>query len=281
MTQSFANIQPNFLELTPCRVTYKGVDVGATLGNVVVKISDKLSDLKADQLGTTIVDKRVSGQVYTVEFEIAQVQEKTNWKILFPPHQLVEQGGNTGFYFDAQIGYSMRSGAGQLVLHPLSKADTDKSEDFLFYLAASEVTSDFGFSPTEQVKMKCTMTIYPDFTTQPSRFFFFGDPAIDLVPASAAAAVAGTGNVGNGTVSGITAFSGVTKTETVSMQCVTAGTGGSFYVLGSSSGPLGLATVGIGFNASGGEIAFLINNGGTPFAVNDSFTIATTAANYG
>jgi len=281
MTQSFANITPNFLELSPCRVTYKGVDVGATLGNVVVKISDKLSELKADQLGTTPIDKKVSGQIYTVEFEIAEVQNKDNWKILFPPHQLVEQGGNTGFYFDAQIGYSMRSGAGFLNLHPLSKPDTDLSEDFNCYLAASEVTSDFGFSPTDQTKMKVVMTLYPDFSTQPSRFFFFGDPNIELLPASAAQAVAGTGNVGNGTVTDETAFSGFTKTETISMQCVTAGTGGQFYVSGSSSGPLGLATVGLLFNASGSEIAFLINNGVTPFAVNDSFTIATTAANYG
>lgn len=281
MTQSFATINPSNLELTPCRVTYKGVDIGATLGNVSVKIADKLSDLYADQLGKTPIDKRVSSQTYTVEFEIAEVQDKDNWKILFPPHQLVEQNGNTGFYFDAQIGYSMRSGAGPLILHPLSKPNTDLSEDFLFYLAASEVTSDYVFSPTEQVKMKIVMTVYPDFTTQPSRFFFFGDPSIDLIPASAAAAVAGTGNVGNGTIGSLTAFSGFTKTETVSVQCVIAGTGGEFYVSGSSSGPLGLATVGIGFNASGSEIAFLITGGGTPFAINDSFTIATTAANYG
>ena len=34
---SFATITPGNFELTPCRVNYKGVDLGATLGNVKVK----------------------------------------------------------------------------------------------------------------------------------------------------------------------------------------------------------------------------------------------------
>lgn len=281
MTQSFAVINPNNLELSPCRVTYKGRDLGATLGNVSVKIQDSLSEIYADQLGKTPIDKRVSAQKYTVDFEIAEVQNKENWSVLFPPHQLITQNGNQAFYFDAQIGYSMRSGAGPLVLHPLSKPDTDLSEDFYFYLAASEVNSDDTFSPTEQNKMKITMTIYPDFSVQPSRFFILGDPDIGLIPAFAGAATAGTGNMGDGTVTNITAFSGFTKTEIVSLQCVVAGSAGEFYIQGTQSGPLGLATVGLTFNASGQEISFLINNGGTPFAQNDSFTISTTGANYG
>lgn len=280
MTQSFATINPNNLELSPCRVTYKGRDLGATLGNVSIKIADSLSEIYADQLGKTPIDKRVSAQKYQVSFEIAEVQNKANWSVLFPPYSLVTQGGEQAFYIDAQIGYSMRGGAGPLILHPLSKANTDLSEDFYFYLAASESSSDNTFSPTDQNKMKITMDIYPDFSVQPSRFFIVGDPAIALIPAFAGSATAGTGNVGNGTVTNITAFSGSTLTETISMQCVIAGSAGEFYTQGSQSGPLGLATVGLTFNAVGQEISFKINNGGTPFAVNDSFTIATTGANY-
>lgn len=280
MTQSFATINPNNLELTPCRVTYNGRDLGATLGNVAIKIADGLSELYADQLGKTPIDKRVTSQKYQVSFEIAEVQAKINWSVLFPPYSLVTQGGQTGFYVDAQIGYSMRSQAAPLILHPLSKANTDLSEDFYFYLAASESNSDNTFSPSDQNKMKITMDIYPDFTTQPSRFFFYGDPSVGLIAASVGAATAGTGNVGNGTLTNLVAFSGFTKTETVSVQCVTPGTAGEFYVQGTTSGPLGLAAVGLTFNAVGQEISFHVNAGGTQFALNDSFTIATTAANY-
>jgi len=278
MTQSFANINPGNLELSPCRVTFKGVDLGATTGNVAIKLADAMSELYADQLGKTPIDKRISAQKYTVEFEIAEVQDKSNWQVIFPAHKLVTQNGFTSFYFDAQIGYSQRSQAGVLILHPLSKADTDLSEDFMFYLAASDETSDWTFSPTEQVKMKVTMAVYPDFSVQPSRFLIFGDPTIGIIPATFSAAVAGTGNVGNGTVSGIAVFSGVTPTEVVTMQCLQAGTGGQWVVNGSVAGPLGTATVGINFNSP--VLAFHINSGGVPYAVNDTFTIATTGANY-
>lgn len=276
MTQSTSNITPTYFELSPCRVTYKGVDLGGTLGNVVVKITDTLSDIYADQMGKTVIDKRVSAHKFTTEFSIAEVQNKDNWKILFPPHKLVSQSGQKGMYFDSEIGYSMISQAGVLNFHPLSKPNTDLSEDFTIYLAAGEVSSDFTFSPTEQVKMKLVMDMYPDFTSNPPRFFFFGDPSIGLIPATVSAATAGTGNIGNGTITGQTAFSS-TKTEVITAKCVTAAT--TFFVSGSQSGALGLATVGVTFNSN--VVAFNINGGGTPFAVNDSFTMTTTSANYG
>jgi len=56
--------------------------------------------------------------------------------------------------------------------------------------------------------------------------------------------------------------------------------GGKFEVVGSLSGPLGLATVGTPFVAFGSQISFTINDGTTDFVVGDVFTVATTAANY-
>jgi hypothetical protein len=283
MSASNSVIGPGNFELSPCRVTFKGVDVGATLGNVVVKNKTSLAELKSDQLGTTFIDKRVSGHNFQIDTEFAEVKFKPNWKILFPMHKMVTQGSSTLFIFDSQIGFSQVSAAGLLNLHPLSLPNTDLSEDFNIYLAAAQGQADYEFSPTAQVKLKCTWDVYPDFSTPTPRFYYFGDPSTALVGASAAAAVAGTGNTGNGTVTNITAFSGYTKTEVVSMQCVTPGSAGSFYVSGTLSGALGLATVGLLFNgpATNPEIAFKLNNGSTPFAANDNFTIATTSSNYG
>lgn len=278
--QSFASVNPDNLELSPCRVTYKGVDLGGTSGNVVVKMEQTLSELKVDQYGSTIIDKRTSGFKYSIDLEIDEVKFKDNWKILFPSALVAEQGGQKNVYFDSQMSFSQRSSAGALVLHPLALPDTDKSEDFYVWLAAAEAKTDWTFSPSEQVKLKITFTIYPDFTTTPARFFIFGDPAVGLVAAFTGSATAGTGNTGGGTVSGITAFSGFTKTELITLQCVTPQAGaGVFNVNGSQSGPLGLATVGLSFNSA--VIAFTINDGSPDFALNDSFTIQTTAANYG
>jgi hypothetical protein len=278
MSASNSTITPGNFELSPCRVKYKGVDVGATLGNVIVKIETALAELKSDQLGSTFIDHRVSGHKITIVTSFAEVKFKENWKIIFPMHKLVTQGGATLFYFDSEIGYSLASQAGMLSLHPLSLADSNLSEDFNVYLAAAEGKADYTFSPSEQVKLTCTWNVYPDFTTTPPRFFSFGDPSVGLIDASAGAATAGTGNVGNGTVSGISVINGYTKTETISLQCVTPGATGTFFVSGSLSGALGLAPVGLSFSSS--VIGFTVNDGSIHFSVHDSFTIATTAANY-
>jgi hypothetical protein len=277
---SFATINPGNFELTPCRVNFKGVDLGATLGNVKVVVKDKLSDLKADQLGSTVINRKNSGFECTVETSIAESQAKSNWKVIFPAHHLVTDPntGKQNVYFDSQVGASQTDFSGPLILHPLSRPNSDLSGDVMIYLATANGASEYEFGPEKQIAMKIHWDMYPDFTTQPPRFLVFGDPSIGTVAASAGSATAGTGNTGNGTVTGISVFSGTTETETVTLKCVTAGTGGAFFVSGSLAGALGLATVGVGFSSA--QIAFTINNGGTPFVVGDSFAISTTAANY-
>lgn len=277
---SFSTITPGNFELTPCRVNYKGVDLGATVGNVKVSIKEELAELKSDQLGKTIIDRRVSGFSCTVETSLAENQNKANWNVIFPAHKLVTNPttGFSNYYFDSAVGTSMADLAGPLILHPLSRPNTDLSGDVMVYLAAANGASEYEFGPDKQIAMKIHWDMYPDFTSSPPRFLLFGDPSIGVIPATAGSATAGTGNTGNGTVTGITVFSGVTDTEVVTLKCVTAGTGGNFYVSGSVAGPLGLATVGQSFTSS--QIGFTINTGGTAFAVGDSFTIATTGANY-
>lgn len=279
---SFATITPGNFELTPCRVTFKGVDLGATKGNVKVSIEETLANLTADQLGTTVIDKRSSGFKCTVETTLDETQNKNNWKTVFPMHKLItnETTGQQSFFFDSQVGASQRSFAGPLILHPLSRPNTDLSGDIMLYLATAEAKSGYEFSPTAQNGLKIDWMMYPDFTTSPPRFMQFGDPSIGIVNAFTGAATAATGNTGNGNVSNITAFNGSTLTETVTALCVTPGTGGNFFVSGSVGGPYGLAAIGTTFNAPGGEISLKVNNGGTAFALNDSFSIATTASNY-
>lgn len=276
---SYSTITPGNFELTPCRVNYKGVDLGATLGNVKVSIKEDLADLKSDQLGKTVIDRRVSGFNCTVETSLAESQNKNNWGVIFPAHKLVtNQAGQQNFYFDSQVGASMADLAGPLILHPLSRANTDLSGDILIYLATANGGSEYEFGPEKQLAMKTHWDMYPDFTTTPPRFMLFGDPSIGVVAAGAGAATAGTGNTGNGLVSAISVFSGTTESQTISLKCVTPGTGGAFYVSGSESGALGLAVIGTTFNS--GQISFLISNGSTAFALNDNFSIAVTGANY-
>jgi len=279
MPSSYSTVEVNKMDLTPCRVTYKGVDMGGTLENVTVKFKYDKAEIKADQLGSTVLDRRVSGMMVEIETSLAQVQDYDKLKSIFPNIDLLTSGGNKSALFTSKLGVSDYDLAGELILHPLNKADADKSQDWLFYKATASEDSEIVFSPTEQQKLKVIWRVYPDMGSTDYRMFLHGDPTIGVVNASAGPAVAGGGNVGNGTVTGITVYNGFTKTETITLLCV--GVPGpnqaNFSVTGSVSGPLGIAAVGVAFVSN--QISLTINDGSTDFVVGDSFTIATTASN--
>lgn len=269
---------PN-MELTPMRVTYKGVDLGGTLGNVKVKVKYGLADIKADQLGETILDRRTSSLEISIETELTEVLKKDNWKVVFPHAALVTSGPNKQIYFYNNVGDSQYASAGLLNLHPLSKADGDLSEDYNFGKAVCSAESELVYGPKEQVRLKAVWTIYPDTGVVPASFGTFGDPSIGRIAAVAGSPVL-TGT-GNGTMGSISVFSGVTKTETITATCIHTSTGPTaaiFEVVGSLSGALGNARTGVGFVSP--VIAFTIAEGGTAFVAGDAFTISTTAANY-
>lgn len=280
MSASNAVVTPGNLTLTPCRVTFNGVDLGATLGNVTISPKYSKVPLKADQFGDqTDIDYVVNGFSVTVETEIAETALKDNWKVVFPNGRLVTSGGNKAMYFENMVGDKDSSHAAVLLLHPLSNVDGDLSQDHKFYKAVASAESQYVFSPNTQGKLKIVWRVLPDTGVVPPRFYFYGDPAVGLTNASAGSpSYSGTGN---GTMSPVAVYNGTTKTENIIATCVTAvANGGVFEVHGSVSGPLGLATVGIGFVAPGNQISFTINDGSTDFIVGDQFTVATVAANY-
>jgi hypothetical protein len=265
------------MELSPCRVKFNGIDLGGTLDNVVVRPAFSKAEIKSDQLGETVLDRRVSGLSIQVETAIAEGKLKDNWKVVFPHAKLVTSGPNKQIYFQSMVGDSDLANAAELILHPLSLQDADLSGDHKFFKAVASAESEWVLSPTEQAKLKIVWNILPDTGTIPARFYIHGDPAIGLVAATFAAPIyVGTGT---GTMTGVAVYSGFTRTETITVTAVTAVVnGGIFHVSGSLSGSLGLATVGIAFVSP--QISFTINDGGIDFVVGDMFTIATTAANY-
>lgn len=278
MSVSYATVTTQNMELSPMRVNFDGVDLGGTLDNVTVNVEFGKAEIKADQSGDTVRDRRVSGLNISVTTALAENRVKDNWKVVFPHAKLVDGGiAGKSMYFQAAIGDSDLANAKILILHPLSLADVDLSGDFKFFKACADAKSEIVYSPTEQTKINVVWNILPDDSVQPERFFIHGDPSIGLVAASAAAPVfVGTGN---GTMTGVTVFSGVTETETITAVLIHAvANGGIFQVSGSLSGPLGNATVGVGFVSP--VIAFTINDGATDFVLGDQFTVATTAANY-
>lgn len=277
MPVSSAVVTTSKMQLTPMRVTFDGVDLGGTLGNVTVTTEFAKAEIKADQSGDTVRDRRVSAMNISVSTELAQVADKDIWKVVFPHAKEVTSGPNKMMYFQTAIGDSDLANAKILQLHPLALADADLSQDYKFFKACGDAKSEIVYGPNDQVRLKITWNILPDDSVQPEKFFIHGDPTIGLVSASAAAPVfTGTGN---GTLTGVSVYNGYTKTETITVKNVGAVVnGGNFSVTGSLSGPLGVAIVGVTFVSN--EISFTINDGTTDFVLNDQFTIATTAANY-
>jgi hypothetical protein len=281
MSASNSVITPANIQLTPCRVTFNGVDLGGTEGGVTINPKYKISDITVDQYGDTVVDGVVSGQHYNTKFVLAESKFLPNWKVAFPHAKLLT--GNTNVYFDMQIGDKLSNHAFPLILHPLSNVDADLSGDLLCYKAVAMSATEIKFGHDKQIGLSVEMTILPDTSVVPARFVMLGNPANGIVSAIAAAAVAGA-NTGNGTITGQAPSNQFTKTEVITVLCVGASGGNDFAVSGSVSGALGTFHVGAvagnthAFISS--PLSFTMTQGATEFAYGDSFTIATTAANY-
>lgn len=274
---SSASVNVQNVELTPMRVTFNGVDLGGTEGGVKVSVKHDFADITVDQFGKTVIDSVLAGQSYSIKLILSETKLKDNWKVAFPSIKLVNSSGNKMMYFDAQVGDHLFDHAEALILHPLSKDDSDLAGDFKFFKAVAKSAVEVDYGSSKQTGLQVEFMVYPDSTSSPARFLVHGDPSIGLVAASIAAAVAGV-NTGNGTVSGVSAGS-KTVTETITLTCVGAATNaGAFKVVGSSTGIIGVATVGVAFTSN--YVNLTINDGAADFVLGDSFTLAATSANY-
>lgn len=273
---STATVTPSNFELSPMRVTFNSVDLGGTKGGASLSVKYDVAEVTADQFGKNMIDGFVSGQMYTVKLSLAEPRLKANWKVAFPHAKLVTSGGNKMMYFDMQVGDQLSSHASILILHPLSKDNSDLTGDFKFFKAVAKSASEVKYGPEEQTVLEVEFQILPDVTVSPAKYMIHGDPSIGLVAATLTqSSYVGTGN---GVLSSIVAGSAA-ATETITATCVTAAAnGGVFHVNGSVSGSLGLATVAVAFSTT--KAVFTIGDGSTDYIVGDVFTLASVAANY-
>lgn len=180
MPTTYPNVTSSNLELTPMQVKFQGptdvsaTDLGGTLGNVVVVSKYTKADLKADQFGDTILNRRVSGFQMTVTTELAEFKNKDLLTVLFPHGSLVGTG-EKAFHWNTNVGDDDLANAGILTLHPLSRASNDVNADWTFTKACASAESQFDFSPTAQVKAKIVWNILPDMSFSPARFATLGD----------------------------------------------------------------------------------------------------------
>lgn len=124
------------LELGPCQVKFNSVDLGKTMGGVVVKISEDSQDLKSDQAGTAAEDTILTGSVVEVDIPFAEVGFSLLQEVL---HQ-DSIGAASGVLGESNVGTSLLAAAQelQLVKYSAGIPSTDL-KDLVTFPAASPV----------------------------------------------------------------------------------------------------------------------------------------------
>ena len=174
---TYPTVAPTSFELTPVIVTFNSINLGGTLGNVVINSKYDKAELKTDQFGTTVMDRRVSGVVATVTTELVEVLNKDIAKVVFP-HATLLSAGTAAIEFDTNVGDSDLSHAFELNLHPQSQGSGSVAYDWYFFKAVASAESTVTYGPTEQARWKIVWNILPDTSVSPARFWRYGDKTI-------------------------------------------------------------------------------------------------------
>lgn len=147
----------------PCSITFKGVDLGHTLGGVLLTAERDFEDVKVDRYGDSPIDKILTGNRAMVNFTLAQPNFRSlNTAI---PETSSEDGAAADrIDLGAQAGASLRSEAGLLVIHPLKNAVGDTSDDVVLYKAVSAENVELPLRVDEQKVVEVTMHALIDET---------------------------------------------------------------------------------------------------------------------
>jgi hypothetical protein len=145
----------------PCRITYKGVDLGHTLGGILFRADREFTKVMADKFGSTPIDFVLNGTEASLEFTLAQT-EYPQMAVSMPETASYDgAGARDRTAIGGETGFSLRSVSGPLIIHPLRLADTDLSEDINLYLAVSTDPVELPYRVDEQkvVAMKMTALV--------------------------------------------------------------------------------------------------------------------------
>lgn len=144
------------IRLGPCRVIWGVEDLGFTKGGVEVSITSTQVSITSDQFGETPMDKYVTSRTVNVKVPLI---ETIPGKL-----DLILNGGDgTAELATVQTvaGLSMRNASQSLVLHPLSKADDDYSEDFVVIRAGVIPNIEATYDSDNERVWSVTFTSFP------------------------------------------------------------------------------------------------------------------------
>lgn len=160
------------LEMGPCLVSFKGTDLGLTKGGVEVTFGTEVTPIVADQYGDTAINQVIKGRSVKVKVPLAE-RDLTKLAAVIPGSTLV--GTTTKkLVVNASVGTSLRSLAGELILHPKDKPALDLSKDVTIPLAMAKGDMQFSFKSDDQRVYAVEFEGYVDLDT--GVLFILGDP---------------------------------------------------------------------------------------------------------
>ena len=162
------------VKLGVCKVLFDGVDLGYTKGGVEVNVKTETHKVMIDQFGKTPINEYVMGREVTVKCPLAETTLENMVKVM-PGATLVTDTLDTTkkvVNVPTGVGMNLLDIAKTLVLHPISKPDTDKSDDFTVFKAATAGQLQFAYQLENERIFSCEFNGYPDTT---GKLFAVGD----------------------------------------------------------------------------------------------------------
>lgn len=158
-----------------CKLSYDGVDLGYTKGGVEVSVKTETHKVLIDQFGKTPVNEYLMGREVTVKAPLAETT-LDNLVAVMPGATLVTDSVDPTkkvVNVPTGVGVNLLDIAKKLVLHPVSKPDSDHSEDFTVFKAATAGQLQFAYQLENERIFSCEFNGYPDPTT--GKLFALGD----------------------------------------------------------------------------------------------------------
>lgn len=121
----------NNIKLGVCTVTFKGVDLGHTIGGVTVTYTPEYKETSVDKFGKSIVEKFLVGERVKAKFSLAE------WT-LANLQKVIDQNtlqGDDSISVGSIAGKKATVNAGMLLLHPIENAASNLNDDFGIYKA--------------------------------------------------------------------------------------------------------------------------------------------------
>jgi hypothetical protein len=160
---------PDNLRIGTFDVYVNNVLQGYTKGGQDVMFNHEYVDMTVDQYGSTPLDKILSGQDLRVTIRYAEIT-RTTLAAALPDAQFNQgSGGDSKIGFGREAGFSLRSVAKELRLHPRNKASNDLSEDIYIWLAAPINNIELPYRVDEQRVLEVEYQAFVD-ESQPDNY---------------------------------------------------------------------------------------------------------------